>query len=152
MSSSASSFQSSRPNDIERSDEILADLNGLTMDKKDMISDKYKYRFEQYQDWEILRKQVLLEQSSEAKRRTRPATQAEKDAARRETTRYFDFWPEGKAKPMIFTSGGNIITSNDPRTKGYILQNDFPNPDMKIEQYYPPGVCQSDAVKASSQN
>lgn len=58
MSSSASSFQSSRPNEIERSDEILADLNGLTMDKKDMISDKYKYRFEQYQDWEILRKQV----------------------------------------------------------------------------------------------
>ncbi|KAJ5976327.1 ribonuclease H-like domain-containing protein [Penicillium waksmanii] len=145
MSSSASTFQSSRPTEIERSDEILADLNGLTMDKKDMINQKYKYRFEQYQDWEILRNQVrcvdcfVLEQSSEAKRRKRPATQAEKDEARRESIRYYDFWPEGKPKPMIFTSGGNIITSNDPRTWGYILQDDFPKLDLNIEQYYPPG-------------
>lgn len=78
--------------------------------------------------------------SSDAMRRTRPATQAEKEEERRLRTRLFDFWPEGKAKPMVITSGGSIILSTDSRERnGIIYRKDFPEIDQKIAQYYEPG-------------
>lgn len=57
MSSFVSSFQQLHVTEIERTPEILADLNGLTMDKKDMLSKTYKYPVEQFQKFELRSRQ-----------------------------------------------------------------------------------------------
>jgi hypothetical protein len=51
-------MSSKSPKEIERSAEVLTYLTGLTMDKKDMISKKYKYRFEQFSSGEIHTKHI----------------------------------------------------------------------------------------------
>lgn len=77
---------------------------------------------------------TVLPTSTTGKRRTRPATKKEQDEQIEKGAEGWDFWPEGKAQPLIITSCGTDV--------GFGWSSEYkrgPPVFIDMEQYYNPG-------------
>lgn len=83
---------------------------------------------------------IAVVYSKAAKKRNRQATPAEANEIRRWETQHFDWWPEGKEKPVIVTGSGSLVRKIDEDGwENLERMKDGRAIDMNLAQYYEPG-------------